>query len=126
MREGAMLKEFKDFINRGNVIDLAVAVVLGVQFGAIVTTFVDAVLLPIIGLVFGEQNFGGILDFEVNGTVIGLGTLVDSIVQFVLIALGVFIVVKVVNKMKKPAEAAPAAPTEIELLTEIRDALRSR
>ncbi len=121
-----MLKEFKDFINRGNVIDLAVAVVLGVQFGAIVTTFVDAVLLPIIGLVFGEQNFGGILDFEVNGTVIGLGTLVDSIVQFVLIALGVFIVVKVVNKMKKPAEAAPAAPTEIELLTEIRDALRSR
>jgi large conductance mechanosensitive channel len=124
MREGAMLKEFKDFINRGNVIDLAVAVVLGVQFGAIVTTFVDAVLLPIIGLVFGEQNFGGILDFEVNGTVIGLGTLVDSIVQFVLIALGVFIVVKVVNKMKKPADAA-AGPTEIELLTEIRDSLRT-
>ncbi len=120
-----MLKEFKDFIARGNVMDLAVAVVLGVAFGAIVNAFVGAILLPIVGIIFGEPNFAGLLDFVVNDSIIGLGTFIDAIVNFLFIAAAVFIVVKAVNKTKKPADAT-AGPTEIELLTEIRDALRSR
>ena len=119
-----MLQEFKDFINRGNVIDLAVAFVLGVAFAGVVNGFVDYLLLPLIGAIFGEPGFQ-FLDFTVNGVVIGLGTFINVLVNFVLIAFGVFLVVKVINRMRKPAEA-PAGPTEIELLTEIRDGLRAR
>ncbi|MEX0984995.1 MAG: large conductance mechanosensitive channel protein MscL [Actinomycetota bacterium] len=120
-----MLKEFKEFIDRGNVLDLAVAVVLGVAFAAVVNAFVDYVLLAIIGAIFGEPGFS-FLDFELNDVIIGLGTFIGAVVQFLLIAFGVFMMVKAINAMKKPTEDAPASPSEIELLTEIRDALRQR
>jgi large conductance mechanosensitive channel len=119
-----VLKEFKDFINRGNVLDLAVAIVLGVAFGAVVTAFVDNILLAIIGAIFGEPGFSA-LDVTVNGVVIGIGTFIDALVNFLLVAFGVFLVVKAVNAMRKPADE-PAGPTEVELLTQIRDELRTR
>ena len=118
-----MLKEFKDFINRGNVIDLAVAVVLGVAFVAVVGAFVNYLLLPIVGLIFGDPDFGGLLNFTVNDVEVGLGDFVDEVINFLFIALGVFLVVKAVNRFRKTPEAGP---TEIELLTQIRDSLQNR
>lgn len=119
-----MLQEFKDFINRGNVIDLAVAFVLGLAFAGVVTAFVDWILLALIGAIFGEPGFD-FLNFEVNGVTIGLGTFLGAVLNFLLIAFGVFLVVKAINAMRKPAEA-PAGPTEVELLTQIRDSLATR
>ncbi len=120
--EVPVLKEFREFINRGNVIDLAVAFVLGVAFTAVVNAFVDSILLAIIGAVFGEPGFDA-LNFVVNDVTIGLGTFLNAVVTFLLIAFGVFLVVKAVNRFRTKAEAGP---TEIELLTEIRDELRTR
>jgi large conductance mechanosensitive channel len=119
-----VLKEFKDFINRGNVLDLAVAVVLGVAFAAVVGAFVDFILLPIIGAIFGEPGFDA-LNFEINDVTIGLGTFINALVNFLLVAFGVFLVVKAVNAMRKPADV-PTGPTEIELLMQIRDELARR
>jgi large conductance mechanosensitive channel len=122
--EGLVLKEFKEFVNRGNVLDLAVAVVLGVAFAAVVNAFVEYVLLALIGAIFGQPGFTW-LDFEVNGVTIGLGSFVGAVVNFLLVAFGVFLAVKAVSTMRKPQDA-PAGPTEVELLTEIRDALQRR
>jgi large conductance mechanosensitive channel len=119
-----VLREFKEFINRGNVVDLAVAFVLGVAFAAVVAAFVDNVLLALIGAIFGEPGFQ-FLDFTVNGVTIGLGTFLNAVVNFLLVAFGVFLVVKAVNRFRKPADE-PAGPTEVELLAEIRDALVRR
>lgn len=120
-----MLQEFKDFINRGNVLDLAVGIVLGLAFVALVNAFVDLLLLPVIGIIFGETDFGGLLNFTVNGSVVQLGDFLDEVISFLILAFGLFLVVKAFNKMRQPSDE-PAAPTEVELLTEIRDSLRSR
>jgi large conductance mechanosensitive channel len=119
-----VLQEFKDFINRGNVIDLAVAFVLGVAFAGVVTAFVDSILLAIIGAIFGEPGFD-FLNVEVNGVIIGIGTFLNALVNFLLIAFGVFLVVKAINRMRRPAPEA-AAPSEVEVLVQIRDALTTR
>jgi large conductance mechanosensitive channel len=116
-----VIKEFRDFINRGNVIDLAVAFVMGVAFTAVVNTFVDSILLAIIGAIFGEPGFD-FLNVTVNDVTIGFGTFLNAVVTFLLIAFGVFLVVKAVNRFRRTAEAGP---TDIELLTQIRDELRS-
>lgn len=120
--EVPVLKEFRAFINRGNVIDLAVAFVLGVAFTAVVDAFVDSILLAIIGAVFGEPGFDS-LNFVVNDVTIGLGTFLNAVVMFLLIALGVFLIVKAVNRFRSSPEAPPS---EVDLLTEIRDELRAR
>lgn len=122
-----MIKEFKEFIQRGNVVDLAVAVVIGAAFALIVTSFTNDVLMPIIGIVGGQPKFD--YTIEINKSVIAWGSFLTAIVNFLIVAFAVFLVVKAINKMKKPkaaAEAAPAGPTEVELLTEIRDALARR
>lgn len=123
-----MWKEFKEFAMQGNVVDLAVAVVIGGAFGKIVTAFVDNIITPIIGVLCGGVDFSG-LAIHVGEAAIGYGALIQAIIDFLIIAFFIFLVVKAMNKMKKPEEPAeeePAGPTEAELLTEIRDLLKEK
>jgi large conductance mechanosensitive channel len=120
-----MLKEFRDFINRGNVIDLAVAVIIGGAFTAIVTSLVNDVLMPLIGLILGGLSFTG-LAITVGEAVIAYGNFIQAIVNFLIVAFVVFLIVRWINKTKTtappPAPAEP--PVDIKLLTEIRDLLK--
>ena len=132
----SMLTEFKNFAMRGNVVDMAVGIVIGGAFGKIVSSFVADVLMPPLGLLLGGMNFSNLavtLKDAAEGAdavLLKYGVFVQSIVDFVIIAFAIFMVVKAMNSMKKQEEAAPAAPPapskEEVLLTEIRDALRSR
>ncbi|MEJ5224819.1 MAG: large-conductance mechanosensitive channel protein MscL [Anaerolineales bacterium] len=106
-----MLKEFKEFALRGNVIDLAVGVIIGGAFGKIVGSLVNDVLMPLIGLALGGVNFSE-LSFSVGDAAIKYGAFIQSIVDFIIIAFVIFLIVKAANAAKKPAPApAPAEPT---------------
>lgn len=141
----AIVKEFREFIARGNVIDLAVGVIIGASFGNIVKSFTDDLIMPIIGKVLGgvgglnfndffiplDGKFGEYATLEIarkSTAVVAYGSFITIIIQFLLVAACVFALVKVVNKIKRtepPPPAAPAAPTPSEvLLTEIRDLLK--
>jgi large conductance mechanosensitive channel len=120
-----VIQEFKDFINRGNVIDLAVAVVLGAAFGAVVTSFVDDVLMQVIAAIGGEPDFSS-LSIDMGDGELRYGSFLTAIISFFLIAVGVFIVVKAVNALKREKDEEPAGPSEAQLLTEIRDLLAQR
>ena len=133
-----MVSEFKAFIARGNVLDLAVAVVIGAAFGKIVTALVDGMIMPVVGLAMGGVDFAQLyvaLDGQAYESlaaaqaaaapVITYGAFIQTIVDFLIIAFVIFLVIKAYNRMNKPAEAAPAAPSEeILLLREIRDSLK--
>ena len=133
-----MINEFKAFIARGNVLDLAVAVVIGAAFGRIVTALVDGMIMPVVGLAMGGVDFSQLyvaLDGEAYASlaaaqeaaapVLTYGAFLQTIVDFLVIAFVIFLVVRAYNRMNKPAEAAPAAPSEeILLLREIRDSLK--
>ena len=133
-----MVSEFKAFIARGNVLDLAVAVVIGAAFGKIVTALVDGMIMPVVGLAMGGVDFSQLyvaLDGEAYASlaaaqeaaapVLTYGAFLQTIVDFLVIAFVIFLVVRAYNRMNKPAEAAPAAPSEeILLLREIRDSLK--
>ena len=125
-----MLNEFKDFINRGNLLDLAIAVVLATFFAPIVAAIVDGLVLNLIAAIFGQPDFNSIrLKIRgdgVDATYLEFGAVITAIVSFVIVAFVCFLIVKAYNSMKKADEAEPAGPTEIELLTEIRDSLRAR
>ena len=126
-----MWKEFKEFAMQGNVVDLAVAVVIGGAFGKIVTAFVDNIITPIIGVLCGGVDFSG-LAIHVGEAAIGYGALIQAIIDFLLIAFVLFMIIKALNKAKaavaEEKEEAPAEPEEtpadIALLTEIRDLLK--
>lgn len=127
-----MLREFRDFLMRGNVVDLAVAVVIGAAFGAVVTAIVEGLITPLIAAIFGQPDFSA-LDFTINSSTFLYGTVINAIVSFVMISAAVFfLVVKPVNAMlalrKRSDAAAPPAPDpeDIVLLREIRDLLRNR
>jgi large conductance mechanosensitive channel len=121
-----VLKEFRDFINRGNVMDLAVAVILGVAFGAIVTSLVDDILMPILGIFIGGIDFTG-LAITVGDAAIGYGNFIQMVINFLIIAFAVFVIVRWVNKLKKEAPAPTPAPSpEEKLLGEIRDLLKQQ
>ena len=106
-----MLKEFKEFVMRGNVLDLAVAVIIGGAFGKIVGSLVNDILMPLIGLAMGGVNFSE-LSFAVGAAVVKWGSFVQTVLDFLVIALVIFLIVRAANKMKKaPAPAAPAEPT---------------
>jgi large conductance mechanosensitive channel len=137
---GAMLKEFKEFAMRGNVIDLAVAVVIGAAFNKIVGSLVDGIIMPIIGI-FGKADFSNyflplssavtatnLVDAKKQGGVLAYGDFATNVIQFLIVAVALFAVIKAMNAMRKPAPAEPAAPPppspEVVLLTEIRDALK--
>jgi large conductance mechanosensitive channel len=129
----ALLDEFKSFAMRGNVVDLAVGVVIGGAFGKIVTSFVNDVLMPPIGLALGGVDFSGLAvtlkaaEGDAPAVLWKYGAFVQTVVDFTIVAFAIFLVVKAMNSMQKKQEAAPAPPpAEVTLLTEIRDALRSR
>jgi large conductance mechanosensitive channel len=128
-----MLQEFRDFAMRGNVVDLAVGIVIGAAFGKITTSFVSDVLMPPIGLLLGGVDFSdkAIVLKEAAGAVpavtLKYGLFINSVIDFLIIAAAIFAVVKLMNSMKKKQEAAPAAPSaEVQLLTQIRDSLQRR
>jgi large conductance mechanosensitive channel len=135
-----MVSEFKEFAMRGNVIDLAVGVVIGAAFGKIVASMVDDIIMPVIGKLVGGVNFGELQVVltpatiaadgkEIAAVALRYGAFLQSVIDFVLVAFAVFLFVKLINKLHRKQEAvasAPAEPTpEILLLTEIRDALRA-
>lgn len=118
----SLVSEFKEFINKGNVMDLAVAVIIGGAFGKIVTSLVEDVINPAIGAIGGQPDFK-----TIKLGPIMIGNFLNAIVSFLILAFCVFMIVKAMNKMRKPApvaEAAPAGPTDVELLAEIRDLLK--
>ena len=143
-----MFKEFKAFAMRGNVVDMAVGIVIGAAFGAIVASFVGDVLMPIVGTLLGGVDFSNyflVLKQGVTapgpyptlaavkaagGVAVGYGALINTLVNFLIVAFALFMVIKAMNAAKKTEEAAPAAPSppskEEKLLTEIRDLLARR
>lgn len=120
-----MLKEFKEFAMKGNIVDLAVAVIIGGAFGKIVTGLTDSLIMPIIALIIGKGGMSEV-NFTIGSTVFPIGIFIQAVIDFILIAIVLFLVIKAMNSMKKKEEAAPpAAPAEdILLLREIRDALK--
>ena len=138
-----MLKEFGEFIKRGNVIDLAVAVVIGAAFGAIVKSLVDDIIMPPIGLLLGGVDFSNLFinlsggnypslaaAQEAGVATINYGLFVNAVINFLIVAFVIFLIVRQINKMKKEEEAAPPPPpepsAEEKLLAEIRDLLKEQ
>jgi large conductance mechanosensitive channel len=123
------LLELETFISRGNVIDLAVAVVLGAAFGAIITSFVNDIIMPLIGVLMGGIDFTA-LSIQVGEATIAYGNFIQAIINFLIIAFALFLVIRGINKLQKEEEAAPAPPpeptAEEKLLTEIRDLLKQQ
>lgn len=119
-----LIKEFKDFVSRGNLVELAIAFVLATAFAPVVLSIVDNIFMPIIAAIVGEPDFSS-LGFDIGDARINYGTPLTLIVNFVIIAFVCFLVVKAYNKMKKSSDV-DSGPSEAELLTEIRDALRDR
>lgn len=135
-----MMQEFKEFAVKGNVIDLAVGVVIGAAFGKIVTALVDNVIMPPIGLLLGGVDFSDLgltlkeatvdaAGNEVPAVVLGYGAFINAIIQFLIIAWAIFMVVKAINRLNRKEEAkdeAPAGPSEeVLLLREIRDSVKN-
>ncbi|RPD87926.1 large-conductance mechanosensitive channel protein MscL [Luteimonas sp. 100069] len=139
-----ILAEFKEFAVRGNVIDLAVGVVIGASFGKIVTTLVDQIIMPPVGWLIGGIDFadlaitlrGATIDAatgeEIPAITIGYGIFINTVIQFIIVAFAIFIAVKFINRLRRkqadaPEADKPAEPSEeVQLLREIRDSLRSQ
>jgi len=136
-----MLKEFREFAMKGNVVDLAVGVIIGVAFGAIVNSLVGDIIMPVIGAITGGLDFSNyflplsksvtatnLADAKKQGAVLAYGNFITLTLNFVIVAFVLFIVIRLMNQLKRREEAAPATPPkpsrEAELLTEIRDLLK--
>lgn len=135
-----LLKEFKEFAMKGNVVDMAVGVIIGAAFGKIVTSLVNDIIMPVVGVLTGGVNFSDykfvIKQAVMNGSevvtpevAVTWGAFVQTIVDFIIVAFCIFIAIKFMNKLKRekveePAPEAPAGPTTEELLTQIRDILK--
>lgn len=119
-----MLDEFKDFINKGDVVTIAVGLVLALYFKTIVDKFIEGVITPIVAAIAGEASYQDI-GFNLGDARISIGLVIGALIDFVIVAFVLFLVVKAYNSWKKP-EVEESGPTEIELLTEIRDSLRNR
>jgi large conductance mechanosensitive channel len=140
-----MLKEFRDFIGRGNVLDLAVAVIIGAAFATIATSLTEDVIMPVVGAIFGGLDLsshfillgpvpadfhgdpGSYADLKKAGVaVLGWGQFVTVLINFVILAFIIFFLVRTANKMMRKGPDAPAGPSEVDLLAEIRDELKKR
>lgn len=140
-----MISEFKAFLARGNVLDLAVAVIIGAAFGAIVTSLTQDIIMPAIGAIFGGLDFSNhfirlgpipvgfagdpasYADLKKAGVaMLGYGSFVTALVNFLIVGFVIFLLVRQANKLMRKPEDGPAGPSEVELLTEIRDELRKR
>lgn len=132
----SLINEFKAFAVRGNVVDMAVGIVIGAAFGKIVSSFVDGVIMPPLGLLIGGVDFSDLAIVlkdavgEAPAVVLRYGAFIQTVVDFVIIAFAIFMGIKVINRLKREEEAAPAAPPaptkDQELLTEIRDLLKAQ
>lgn len=137
-----MLKEFREFAMRGNVVDMAVGIIIGAAFGKIVSSFVSDVIMPPIGLLMGNVDFSQLYinlsgtDYpslaaaqEAGAATINYGVFINTVLDFIIVAFAIFMVIRAMNKLKKKEEEKPAEPPkpseEVVLLTEIRDALKS-
>jgi large conductance mechanosensitive channel len=120
----SLVKEFKEFISRGSVLDLAVGIVLGIAFKAVIDSFVNDVLMAIIGAIFGKPNFNN-LTFDIGDGVVFYGRLLTQVISFVLIGLALFVVVKAFNTFRRKEEKEPES-SEKDVLVEIRDLLANR
>ena len=140
-----MLKEFKEFAMKGNMVDLAVGFILGAAFGTVITSLVNDILMPLISSIFGTPDFSNMFVLlkepaeaagvnmqsieavrEAGGVALGYGLFINALIAFILVALALFFVIKGINKAKKKEEEAaeePAGPSQEDLLTEIRDLL---
>ncbi len=121
-----MIKEFKEFINRGNVMDLAVGIIIGAAFTAIVGSLVEDLINPLIGIFLGGIDFNG-LTLAIGEAKFTYGRFIMAVINFLIIAFVVFLLVKAMNRIMpkpEPAPEAPAGPTELEVLLEIRDSLK--
>ena len=140
-----MLREFRDFIARGNVLDLAVAVIIGAAFATITASLTDDIIMPIVGAIFGGLDFsshftllgpipdtytGSPTDYaalrKAGVAVLGWGQFLTVLINFLILAFIIFLIVRSANKLMAKKEEAAAGPTEVELLTEIRDELKRR
>ena len=119
-----MIDEFKAFIQKGDVVTIAVGLIMALYFGKIVDALLNGVVNPIIAAIFGESSFQNI-GFDIGDARISIGLVIDAANSFVVVAFILFMLVKAYNNMKKPA-AEDAGPSEIDLLTEIRDSLKNR
>ncbi|MDP3677215.1 MAG: large conductance mechanosensitive channel protein MscL [Novosphingobium sp.] len=141
----SMVQEFRTFIARGNVLDLAVGVIIGAAFGKIVTSLTESVIMPVVGWLFGGMDFSnyfvrlGAIPASYAGEpnnyaqlkeagvpMIGYGDFVTQLINFLILAWIIFLIVKAANKAMPPPAEAPAGPSEVELLSEIRDELKKR
>lgn len=122
-----MMKEFKEFAMKGNVMDLAIGVIIGGAFGKIVGSLVDNILMPIVGILMQGVNFAT-LSVKIGDAEVKYGLFIGAIIDFIIIALVMFMIIKAMNNMKRKEEAAPAAPPaptkDQQLLSEIRDLLK--
>jgi large conductance mechanosensitive channel len=122
----SMLQEFKSFAMKGNVVDLAVGVIIGAAFGKIVASLVEDVIMPILGTLIGGINFSG-LAITIGSATLKYGKFLQTCLDFLIIAWAIFVAVKLINRLRKEEPAAPAAPPKQEvLLEEIRDLLKKR
>lgn len=132
-----MWKEFKEFAMKGNVLDLAVGVIIGAAFGKIVTSLVNDIIMPIVGILLGGVNFTDLkyvitpANGDIPESALMYGSFIQSIVDFLIVAFSIFLFIKLINSLKKkkdveeePKEEEAPAPTEVELLEEIRDLLK--
>jgi large conductance mechanosensitive channel len=123
-----LVQEFKTFAMKGNVVDMAVGIIIGAAFGKIVTSLVNDVIMPPIGLLVGGIDFGSLSISLGDGVVIKYGIFINTIIDFIIVAFAIFMMIKALNKLKKKEEEAPAAPPvpkeEVILLTQIRDLLK--
>jgi large conductance mechanosensitive channel len=118
-----MLEDLRKFLLRGNVIDLAVAVIIGIAFGAVITSLVNDVIMAIVGAIFGKPNFDD-LTFSIGDGIVYYGRFLTAVLNFVIIGTALFVVVRIAEQVFRREEESK--PTEIDLLTEIRDELRAR
>ena len=125
----SLLKEFREFAVKGNVIDLAVGVIIGAAFGKIVASLVEDIVMPIVGTMLGGLNFAA-LAVQIGGATIKYGKFIQTGVDFVIVAAVIFLAIKAINRMKREEEKAPAAPPapprQEVLLEEIRDILKAK
>lgn len=116
--------EFKDFINKGDVVTIAVGLIMALYFQKIVQAVLDGVINPIIAAIFGESNFTEI-GFEIGDATISIGLVIDAIISFIVVAIFLFLIIKAYNDFKAKEPVEETGPTEIQLLAEIRDELRA-
>jgi large conductance mechanosensitive channel len=127
------LKEFKEFIATGNLVEVAVAFILALAIKAVIDAFMNSIVNPLIGAIVGKPNLDNFLRFTLRhgktpeqASIVSIGAVLTQLISLIIVGLVLFVALRAYNKMRKPADEAPAGPTEVELLAQIRDELRAR